>query len=192
MKIVRFPLALALVFLCATAGAAETAATTVTCKDGTTAQGGRGACRGHGGVDKSKTAGTETNTTAAAPETTVTCKDGTTSHGGRGACHGHGGVQKAGAAPSAPAAAPATAAKTAPPPAAPPAHMPAATEPSAPAPRAAPPQTAKATTGGKAASDDPTGALAKCRDGKYWHGKTHSGSCSHHGGVETWLDGSQK
>jgi len=29
---------------------------TVTCEDGTTAPGGRGACRGHGGVDKSKSA----------------------------------------------------------------------------------------------------------------------------------------
>jgi hypothetical protein len=34
----------------ATSGAAPT---TVTCKDGTTSKGGRGACRGHGGVNKS-------------------------------------------------------------------------------------------------------------------------------------------
>ena len=186
-------LTLALVFVCATAWA-ETAPTTVTCKDGTTAQGGRGACRGHGGVDKTKTAGGESGAAAAAAEpaasaTTVTCKDGTTSHGGRGACRGHGGVEKAGAAgASAPAAPPAAAAKTAPPPAAP-APAPHA---AAQAPAASSSQTAKATGGGKAATDDPTGAIAKCHDGMYWHGKSHSGSCSHHGGVETWLDGSQK
>jgi hypothetical protein len=33
----------------------------------------------------------------------------------------------------------------------------------------------------------PTGATAKCKDGTYSFSKTHSGSCSHHGGVANWL-----
>jgi hypothetical protein len=129
-------LAVAAVFVCATAFS-ETAPTSVTCKDGTASKGGRGACRGHGGVDKTKAA-------AVAP------------------------------APTPPPAA----AKTTP----------------SPAPATAPVATAatKVSHGGKAATDDPAGALAKCKDGMYWHGASHSGSCSHHGGVESWLDGTQK
>ncbi len=41
------------------------AAKTVICKDGATAQGGRGACRGHGGVDKAATARAEGGAAAA-------------------------------------------------------------------------------------------------------------------------------
>jgi hypothetical protein len=52
--------------------------------------------------------------------------------------------------------------------------------------------TGKIAHAGKAATDDPIGALAKCRDGTYWHGTRHSGSCSHHGGVESWMDGTEK
>jgi hypothetical protein len=33
----------------------------------------------------------------------------------------------------------------------------------------------------------PPGATALCRDGTYSFSKTHSGSCSHHGGVASWL-----
>jgi len=107
---------------------------------------------------------------SAADKPTVTCKDGTTATGGRGACRGHGGVDKSkSATQAAPAAAPA-----------------------APAPAAAAkptPQTEKKS--GKAATADATGALAKCKDGMYWHGTKHSGSCSHHGGVAEWMDGSK-
>ena len=183
-------LALVLVFVCASAWA-ETAPSPVTCKDGSTSQGGRGACRGHGGVDKTKSAAADTGTAAApaetAPAPTVTCKDGSMSKGGRGACRGHGGVDKTKTAGQAAASAPPAAGT--PPPAAPAAPPPA----SAPAPHAAvTPPTGTAKAGGKADSTDPTGALAKCKDGTYWHGTRHSGSCSHHGGVDTWLDGSQK
>jgi len=110
---------------------------------------------------------------------TVTCKDGTTSKGGRGACRGHGGIDRSKAAGAAPAEAPPPAASAPP--------------PGAPTPRAATPEPkVNVAQRGKAATDDPTGALAKCRDGMYWHGTRHSGSCSHHGGVESWLDGTQK
>ena len=33
----------------------------------------------------------------------------------------------------------------------------------------------------------PAGASAKCRDGSYSFSKHHSGTCSHHGGVSSWL-----
>ncbi len=46
----------------------ETSASPVTCKDGTTSpHGGRGACRGHGGIDKSKSATSAAAASAAAP-----------------------------------------------------------------------------------------------------------------------------
>jgi len=36
----------------------------------------------------------------------------------------------------------------------------------------------------------PPGATARCRDGTYSFSQHHSGTCSHHGGVAAWLDGS--
>ena len=36
-------------------------------------------------------------------------------------------------------------------------------------------------------SADPAGATAQCRDGSYSFSRTHSGTCSHHGGVGRWL-----
>jgi hypothetical protein len=115
----------------------------------------------------------------------VVCKDGATSKGGRGACHGHGGVDKSKSAPADTSAAPT------PPPAA---KAPAATP--APTTHASKPAGAtKASTSsshGKAATDDPQGAIAKCKDGEYWHGAGHSGACSHHGGVASWMDGTQQ
>jgi hypothetical protein len=36
----------------------------------------------------------------------------------------------------------------------------------------------------------PPGATAQCRDGTYSYSQHHSGTCSHHGGVAKWLDGS--
>jgi hypothetical protein len=157
------------VFFFGTSGAQT--ATTVTCKDGTTATAGRGACHGHGGVAKDKKSAAEA-TSSGGSAATVTCKDGTTAAGGRGACHGHGGVAKS------PAGAPAAAAPAA------------ASAPVAAASKAGPPSGSTMKTG-KAASTDPSGALAKCHDGVYWHGTKHSGACSHHGGVDTWLDGSK-
>jgi hypothetical protein len=37
-------------------------------------------------------------------------------------------------------------------------------------------------------NSDPTGAIAKCKDGLYSHSKHHTGTCSRHGGVAQWLD----
>jgi hypothetical protein len=41
---------------------------------------------------------------------------------------------------------------------------------------------------GNSKNTDPTGAIAKCKDGTYSHAKGHSGACSSHGGVAEWLD----
>lgn len=38
----------------------------------------------------------------------------------------------------------------------------------------------------------PTGATARCKDGKYSHAKHHTGACSNHGGVDKWLDADVK
>jgi hypothetical protein len=177
-------LAALLLALPALAGAAEASATVV-CKDGTTSKGGKGACSGHGGVDKAatKSAGASSAQPAAPPagaEATVTCKDGTTSKAGKGACSGHGGVEK-GAAKTEGKQAPAT---------------PPATSQAQPAPQG---RSAASTGGGtgssapsKAKNTDPTGAIARCKDGTYSHAKGHSGACSSHGGVAEWLDQSTK
>lgn len=37
------------------------------------------------------------------------------------------------------------------------------------------------------ANRPPVGATAKCRDGTYSFSQSHRGTCSHHGGVQTWL-----
>jgi hypothetical protein len=55
--------------------AASPSSQTVTCKDGTSAQKGQGACSHHGGYVRM-----------------VNCKDGTMSKKGQGACSHHGGV----------------------------------------------------------------------------------------------------
>ena len=165
--------------------AADTTAPT-TCKDGTTSSAtGKGACSGHGGVQKAASTSTSTAAPApaAAPAATTTtggpttCKDGTTSSAtGKGTCSGHGGVQKAttSAAPPA-AAAPASA----------PTPAPAAT-----AAKSTPTATASAPTV-KASNTDPTGATAKCKDGTYSKSQHRSGTCSSHGGVAAWLTAAQ-
>jgi hypothetical protein len=165
------------------ARAAESSAPTV-CKDGTTSTAtGRGACSGHGGVQKTAAAqpaapaapapAAASRAAPAAPPasgTPTTCKDGTTSTAtGRGACSGHGGVQKASKSKpasdaSASSAAPATGA-------------PAASKSSA----------SKSAPTATPTNNDPTGATAKCKDGTYSKSQHHSGTCSSHGGVAEWL-----
>jgi hypothetical protein len=175
--------------------AAYAQSTATICKDGTTSTAsGKGACSGHGGVSKKATAKTkavvkkevkaakvDAKATKGATVAVVTCGDGTTStNTGRGACSHHGGVKaattnsaKTGAVVPAPgtAVAPKSASVTKV------ARTPAATR--APA----------STKVGSGAADDndPTGAIAQCKDGLYSHAKNHRGACGHHGGVATWL-----
>ena len=170
-------------------------AAAVICKDGTTsASSGRGACSGHGGVNKKaishqkKTVKAETKAaksvasrTAGAQVTTL-CADGTTSNStGRGTCSGHGGAKGAEATSKAtgkPIPAPATAA---------------APRASVPTPRASAKAATRANTNsavartGSVEDKNPTGAIAKCKDGLYSHAAHKQGACGHHGGVAIWL-----
>ncbi len=137
-------------------------ATQAMCKDGSMSSSGKGACSGHGGVDKKATKAM--GKPAAAPATAAPATKPATS------------ASKS-AAPAA-AAAPAPAmAKTAPTPASAP---PAAAKPAAKS-------AAPATAAGK---DGPP--TAKCKDGTMSYAKGHAGACSRHGGVGEWLDGTAK
>jgi len=184
----------------------------VTCKDGTKSKAGKGACSGHGGVDKSasksaaeppeKSASSSKSKTtsasassAAAPATAeaaeVTCKDGTTSHAGKGACSGHGGVDKSASASKSGGKAPAASAPTGT------SAESTATAPPEPAPpRSAPAASASTATG--QATKTPAAAgqkgppTAKCKDGSLSYAQHHTGACSNHGGVAEWLDSTQK
>src|SRR5665213_1115830 len=161
-------------------GVAGAQAAATVCKDGTTsATTGRGACSGHGGVASksgkaAKPAKGATTVATPAPKAataaTVSCADGTMSKGGRGACSGHGGVKSA--------------TTVAAPVATPPAAKPAKTASAAPAR-----STASNTTAGSGAKEDnnPTGAIAKCKDGLFSHATHRQGACSRHGGVASWM-----
>ena len=119
----------------------------------------------------------------------VMCKDGTRSPSdviGKGSCSHHGGVDKK--ATKAATKAADRAAKggkityqprtATPAPAPAPMPMPAPATAARPMPREASPR----TTAGA-----PAGASAQCKDGTYSMSKTRRGTCSHHGGVATWL-----
>src|SRR5689334_13573361 len=167
-------------------------ATTSVCKDGTTsAASGKGACSGHGGVDtkatsaakkaekKAETATKKAEKTEEKAEkkaaAEVTCTDGTTSKAGRGACSKHGGVKgstpapAATAAPSLPASVPATS----------PARTKSEAKSNAP--------TATKASSNRGEDNDPTDAIAQCKDGMYSHAANRRGACSRHGGVSKFL-----
>jgi hypothetical protein len=170
------------------ARAADPASTV--CKDGTTSTAtGRGACSGHGGVQKAvKTpaaaSASDAATSASAAPGATTCKDGTTSpSSGRGACSGHGGVQKASKSkPAADAAEASTPGASTPG-----ASTPGASSTAAPSTAAKSSVASKSAPTEKAGNTDPTGATAKCKDGTYSKSQHHTGTCSHHGGVAEWL-----
>jgi Protein of unknown function (DUF3761) len=203
------------------AAPASAASAEVACKDGTTSHGGKGACSGHGGVDKtasathSKSSASEASTekseatsskskTTAAPASTttapagaevaeVTCKDGTTSHGGKGACSGHGGVDKSASAAKHTGTSE-SAANPAPASGVGGSPAPAESAPTrtaAPAPAAASPAPATPTSHATAAGQKAP-PTAKCKDGSLSYAQHHTGACSNHGGVAEWLDGTQK
>lgn len=184
-------------------GARLDAQAATVCKDGSTSTAtGKGACSGHGGVDTKATAAAKKAATAQAkaaakaakteakaeskaarPEpkaqptaaAEVMCTDGTMSKPGRGACSGHGGIKQAAAAtaaPSLPARVPATA--------------PARTRSEAKSQAPSAPGVTKPSSN-KGEDNDPTGAIAQCKDGMYSHAANRRGACSKHGGVAKWL-----
>ena len=172
-----------------TAASLQAQAAASICKDGTTSTAtGRGACSGHGGVDKkavthqrkvvkreTKAAKAVTRTTAGTQVTTI-CMDGTTTTStGRGTCSGHGGARGA-EATSKTTGAPVPAPRTA---AVPRASTRARTRASA----------NSAVVRGSGAADDnnPAGAIARCKDGLYSHAVNRRGACGHHGGVASWM-----
>jgi hypothetical protein len=170
-------------------GSLQAQAAATICKDGTTsASSGRGACSGHGGVNKKavthqkkvvksevKAATAVAKRTPGARVTTI-CADGTTSNStGRGTCSGHGGAKGAEATsktPGEPVPAPGTAAV-----------------PRASARARTRANSNSAVVSGSGASEDnnQAGAIARCKDGLYSHARNRRGACSRHGGVASWL-----
>jgi hypothetical protein len=170
-------------------GSLQAQAAATTCKDGTTSiSSGRGACSGHGGVNRKvathqkRVVKSEVKAATAVarrtPGTQVTtlCADGTTSNStGRGTCSGHGGAKGA-EATSKVTGAPVPAPGTASPPRA-----------SARARVRANSNSAVVSGSGAAEDNNPAGAIARCKDGLYSHARNHRGACSRHGGVASWL-----
>lgn len=173
-------------------------AAAVVCKDGSTSSAsGRGACSGHGGVNKSaskaaaktvkreeKAAKAVAKKTAGTQVTTL-CSDGTSSTAtGRGACSGHGGVKGAEVTSK-------TTGRAIPVPAT--AKPPKAAKVLTPVPRASPRAVTRANSNsavvgnGSADDNNPKGAVAQCKDGMYSHAVNHQGACGHHGGVARWM-----
>ena len=190
-----FSMAIAAAVATMSAASLQAQAAATICKDGTTSvSSGRGACSGHGGVNRkavshqkkvvkgeTKAAKAVAKRTAGAQVTTI-CTDGTTSNStGRGTCSGHGGARGAEATSKvtgAPIPVPATSA---------------APRASVPTPRASARAAARANSksavvgSGSAEDNDPADAIARCKDGLYSHAKHRRGACGHHGGVANWL-----
>lgn len=169
-------------------GSLQAQATATICKDGTTSvSSGRGACSGHGGVNKKavthqkkvvksevKAATAVARRTPGAQVTTL-CADGSMSNStGRGTCSGHGGAKGAEATSRAtgqPIPDPRTAA------------VPRA---SARARERANSNSAVVSGSGAREDNNPSGAIARCKDGLYSHARNRQGACSRHGGVASW------
>lgn len=134
---------------------------TATCKDGTTSTAtGRGACSGHGGVDKSAKVAKATKSDAKATSKAAKADVKADVKADTKAAKADTKVAKSESKSEAKATTKAAKAAT------------------------APVATASKTT---ASNTDPTGATAKCKDGTYSHAQTHRGACSRHGGVAEWL-----
>jgi hypothetical protein len=114
---------------------------------------------------------------AAATGSQATCTDGSMSNAGRGACSHHGGVRVAGANVSPAPAAPRLPANV-------PATSPARTRSRA---ESQAPSAATAPASHRSEDNDPTGAIAQCKDGLYSHSANRRGACSRHHGVAKWM-----
>lgn len=134
----------------------------ITCKDGSTSSAtGRGACSGHGGVDKAAAKAAKRSAKAAKAESRAEAKAENKAKQ----------EDKQEAKQETKAATKAT--RTA--------ERPASRSTSSDLRQ--PSRVPNATT----ANTDPTNATAKCKDGTYSHAATHRGACSRHGGVAEWL-----
>jgi ABC-type Na+ efflux pump permease subunit len=147
----------------------------VTCKDGTTSTAtGRGACSGHGGVDKqakaaksdAKVAKSNAKASSKAPKAEVKADAKETKAEAK--------ADTKSATKSTKAAEKATS-KT----------VSSDVRETGKAANA----TVAPTRTRTAVNTDPTDATAKCKDGTYSHAATHRGACSRHGGVAEWLKG---
>jgi ABC-type Na+ efflux pump permease subunit len=136
---------------------------TATCKDGTTSTAtGRGACSGHGGVDKSaKMAKSDTKASRKAARTEAKADAKAAKADTKADVKGD--TKSAKADEKATSKAVSSDVK----------------------------QTGKSANASAArttaANTDATNATAKCKDGTYSHAATHRGACSRHGGVAEWL-----
>lgn len=135
-------------------------AATVTCKDGTTsAATGRGACSGHGGVNKTATkAAAKSDSKATAKAAKAEAKEAKSESKADTKADVKAATKSSKAAEKSTSKAVSSDVK----------------------------ETGK-TPKLTAANTDPTNATAKCKDGTYSHAATHRGACSRHGGVSEWL-----
>ena len=138
----------------------------ITCKDGTTSTAtGRGACSGHGGVDKAaaKAAAKAAKQSAKAEKAETKAETKADTKADKAETKAKQETKRETKA----------AAKE--------------TKAEEKAERKSEPSEARHTTRATAANTDPTNATAKCKDGTYSHAATHRGACSRHGGVAEWL-----
>jgi uncharacterized protein DUF3761 len=142
------------------------ATASVTCKDGSTSSAtGRGACSGHGGVDKSAKASSKT-----AKADTKVAKADVKADAKTAKADTKSDVKASKAATKESKAAEKATSK-------------AVSSDVKETGKSANATVARTT----AANTDPTNATAKCKDGTYSHAATHRGACSRHGGVADWL-----
>jgi len=173
------------------------AAPDVVCKDGTADKGGRGACSGHGGVDKAATkAKADAEKKAKAAEKKAKAEAAKAEKAAAKKEKKAKGETKADAAPQTVVCKDGTtdqkgrgacsghggidkkASKKAKAAAEPAAHTGARAQP--------------ASRASDRADDKKGPATAKCKDGTLSYAEHHTGACSNHGGVAEWLDGSGK
>lgn len=159
--------------LVAPAPASAAAEKKVICKDGSTDEGGRGACSGHGGIDQAAT--DKADKAAAAKEAKAKEKKAKEEAKAKEKKQKDEAKARKDAEKAKTPAEPKAAATPAPQPATHAAEKPAsaAKEPRASGEKADP------------AKGPPT---ARCKDGSLSYSEHHSGACSNHGGVEEWLD----